>query len=111
MARDVEEASAGNGRAQSSFRTFLKRRKQHIHFYLGATSGDSVKLEKCEMNFLKEIKMRQAASHEKDQSDQDMDEPSPAKRSKEDGPTAVSMYRFFMDMRDMGNTVHPAFKK
>ena len=31
LARDVEEASAGNERAQSSIPTFFKRRKYHIH--------------------------------------------------------------------------------
>ena len=77
------------------------------------TGGGGVKLEKCEVNFLNEIKMR--ASEQGRQSsptEEDMaDEPSPAKKSKEDHNSGVSLYRFFEEMKEMGTTAPPAFRR
>lgn len=78
-------------------------------------SSPTVQLEKCEVNFLNEIKMRERCEGQGQESmEEEMaerrGEASPAKKSKED-ESKMSLYRFFEDMKEMGTKVPSSFKK
>ena len=82
---------------------------------LSAKDNSSIKLEKSEMNFLSQVKMREA-SELRDGGDSDIDgdisdaSSSPAKKARKEDDSRTSMYRFFMEMKEMGNTVSPKFR-